>query len=563
MASLTKKVISGQAYYYLRETAWVGGRSKVVRTKYLGRVEDIERRLEQTSEPKAVVVRSFGAAAAAFKVARELDVAGAIDRALGGAHGSPSVGEMIMLAAINRACRPCSKRQLGDWYGRTALARLMPRPPTALSSQRFWDAMHAVSDEAIAKAETEIVKRCIERYGIELRPLVYDTTNFATFIDSANERNTVAQRGHAKGGRRDLRLIGLALCVALDSNIPLCHQTYDGNRNDASEFPHAVALIRTRLQQLGLTAEQLAELTLVYDKGNNSKTNQPLADELGLGVVGSLSPSQHPELLDVDRERFHELGGLPGTLAYRTQLEVYDQERTIIVSYSQRFAAKQRRSFAQTLVRAQRDLDELKGVVERGRHRMDERALDERLKKILKRRWLSDVVTTAHDLAAQTFSYHVDPDAIERIATREWGKRIIFTGRRDWTDEEIITAYRAQARGENAFRQMKDREFASYSPTFHWTDQKLRVHAFYCTLALMIVALIERQIRHAEIKLDGLPLGAKLAMRLLNEIHEVTNVYPPAGGRQGRPRLRTTLAQTDHTQQQLLHTLDLADLAPV
>src|SRR5579859_6932088 len=215
MASLTKKIISGQAYYYLRETAWVEGRSKVVRTKYLGRVEEIERRLEQTAEPKAVVVRSFGAVAAALKIARELELADAIDRALGGRRGSPSVGEMVMLAAINRACRPRSKRQLADWYGRTALARLMPCPAKALSSQRFWDAMHVVSDEAIVQAETEIVKRCIERYQIELRPLVYDTTNFATFVDSANERNTIAKRGHAKGGRRDLRLVGLALCVAL------------------------------------------------------------------------------------------------------------------------------------------------------------------------------------------------------------------------------------------------------------------------------------------------------------------------------------------------------------
>ena len=71
MASLTKKIISGRAYYYLRETAWVEGRSRVVRTKYLGRVEDIERRLEQTTEPKAVVVRSFGAVAATLKVATE------------------------------------------------------------------------------------------------------------------------------------------------------------------------------------------------------------------------------------------------------------------------------------------------------------------------------------------------------------------------------------------------------------------------------------------------------------------------------------------------------------
>jgi transposase len=564
MASLTKKIINGRPYYYLRETARVGGRSKVVRTQYLGRAEDIERRLTETAEPKAVVVRSFGAVAAALKLCRELEIAAAIDRALGlrRAGRGLSVGEMIMLAAINRVCRPRSKRQLGDWHQRTALARLLPAGRRALSSQRFWDAMHVVSEEAIATAETEIVKRAIDLYGIELRPLIYETTNFATFVDSANERNTIAQRGHPKGGRRDLRLIGLALCVALDSNIPLCHQPYEGNRNDTTQFPAAIELIRARLEQLGLTEAELSQLTLVYDKGNNSKANQPLADELGLGVVGSLSPSRQPELLEIERDQFHELAETPGTLAYRTQIELYGRERTVVVSYSQPFAAKQRRSFQQTLAKAHRELDELKGVVARGRHQMDERALTERIKNLLKRRWLKDVITVEHDLAAGTFEYRTDQDAIERIAEREWGKRIIFTGHHEWSDEAIIAAYRAQSKGENAFRQMKDVEFASYSPAFHWTDQKLKVHAFYCTLALMIVSLIERQIHHAGIEQDGLPLGAKLAMRLLSEIDEVTLIYPPAGGRQGRPRTRTTIAEMDDTQRQLYDTLALQPLAP-
>lgn len=565
MASLTKKVINGRPYWYLRETARVGGRVKVVRQVYLGRAEDIEARLEQTAEPKAVSSRTFGAVAAALKLCRELEVAEAIDRALGTGRGRRqglSVGEMIMLAAINRACKPRSKRQLGDWHARTALARLLPAERRALSSQRFWDAMHVVSDQAIATAETEIVRRCIDLYGIELRPLVYDTTNFATFIASENERNTLAQRGHPKGGRRDLRLIGLALCVALDSNIPLCHQTYQGSRNDTTHFPEAIKLIKTRLEDLGLTEAELSELTLVYDKGNNSKDNQPLADETGLGVIGSLSPAHHPELLDADREQFTVIEGTPGTSAYRTEKQVYGENRTIVVSYSEPFAAKQRRSFDQTLAKAHRGLDELKGIVERGKHRMDQRALEERIKQILQRRWLKDVITVEHDLAMQTFTYRTDPDAIERIAEREWGKRIIFTGRHEWTDEQIIAAYRAQSKGENAFRQDKDREFVSYSPTFHWTDQKLKVHGFYCTLALMIVSLIERQIRHAAIHHDGIPLGAKLAMRLLNEIDEVTLIYPPAGGRQGRPRVRTTLAELDNIQQQLYQTLGLQPLAP-
>jgi transposase len=558
MASLTKKIINGRPYYYLRETARVGGRSKVVRTVYLGRAEDIERRLSEISEPKAVQVRGFGAVAAALAVCRELEVAGAIDRRLSPRRGGgPTIGQLIELAAINRACCPRSKRQFADWHARTALARLVPCPRAALSSQRFWDAMNALSDDAIRAAEEEIVRRAIDRYGIELRPLVYDTTNFQTFVDSANERNTIARRGHAKGGRHDLRLVGLALCVALDGNIPLVHELYEGNRNDASEFPEALALIARRLPALGLSDEQLAELTLVYDKGNNSKANQAAADELGLAVVGSLTPAHHRELLAVPASRFRALEGIQGTRAHRTQMDVYGKPRTVIVSHSEDFARKQARSFAQTLTKARRELRELKGIVERGRHRMDDRALTERIDRILKRRWLAEVLTVNADLAARRLTFRTDHAALAHVSRREFGKRIIFTDHHDWSDEQIVTAYRAQPEAEGAFRQLKDPEFAAFSPAHHWTDQKLRVHAFYCTLALTIVNLIERELRNA-----GIDLGTKLAMRLLTEIHETTLIYPPAGGKQGRPRVRTRLAELDDTQRALFDALDLAALAP-
>jgi transposase len=558
MASVTRKLINGRPYYYLRETARVGGRSKVVRTVYLGRAEDIERRLTGVSEPKAVRVRSFGAVAAALAVCRELGVAEAIDAQLPARRASaPSVGELICLAAINRACGPRSKRQFADWHARTALGRLAPHPRAALSSQRFWDAMDALSDDAIRAAEERIVRSAIERYRLDLRPLVYDTTNFQTFVDSGNQRNTIARRGHAKGGRHDLRLVGLALCVALDGNVPLVHELYAGNRNDASEFPEALALIARRLEALGLSGERFAELTLVYDKGNNSKANQAAADELGLAVVGSLTPAHHRELLAVPASRFRPLEGIEGTRGYRTEMEVYGKTRTVIVSRSEDFAAKQARSFAQTLHKARRELRELKGIVERGRHRMDERACQERIDRILKRRWLAAVVKVDADLPARRLTFRTDHAALQRVRRREFGKRIIFTDRHDWSDEQIVAAYRAQSEAEGAFRQMKDPEFAAFSPAHHWTDQKLRVHAFYCTLALTIVNLIERQIRNA-----GIDLGPKLAMRLLTEIHETTLIYPPAGGKQGRPRARTHLAELDDTQHRLFNALDLASLAP-
>jgi hypothetical protein len=327
------------------------------------------------------------------------------------------------------------------------------------------------------------------------------------------------------------------------------------------EFPEALALIRGRLGELGLSEAELAELTLVYDRGNNSKQNQALADalakELGLGVVGSLTPAHHLELLTASPSRFRPLEGVEGTSVYRTTLEVYGARRTVCVTHSEPFERKQTRSFAQTLSKARRELEELKGVVERGRHRMDERALRERVADILRRRWLREVVEVDFDLKGRRLAFRTDHAALERVRRREFGKRIIFTDREQWSDEEIVSAYRSQSEAEGAFRQMKDAEFASFAPAFHWTDQKLRVHAFYCTLALAIVNLIEREVRRAEIE-----LGSKLAMRLLSEIHETTLVYPPAGGKQGRPRVRTRLAEMDETQSRIFEALGLDELAP-
>jgi transposase len=555
MASLTTKVINGHRYLYLRETARVGGRSKVVKTIYLGKPEDLARRLrEGAGEPRAVEVRGFGAVAAALRVARELGVAAAIDAALPRSSRSPSTGELIELAAINRAVAPRSKRQLADWFRRSALVRLTPKPARSLSSQRFWDAMDRLDERAIAAAEEEIVRRAIERFELALEPLVYDTTNFATFVDSANERNTLARRGHAKGGRGDLRLIGLALCVAVDGGVPLAHQAYEGNRNDASEFADALRLISERLEALGLRG---SGLTLVFDKGNNSARNQALADELGLAVVGSLRPRDHPELLAVARARFRPLEASAGTSAYRTSKELYGRERTIVVSHSERFERKQARGFAQTLQQARAQLHELKGIVERGHHRMDERSCRERIDEILRRRWLREVVAVDLDLEARRLSFRTDQRALAAVRAREWGKRILFTDHHEWSEQEIVRAYRSQAQAEGSFRQMKDSDFASFSPAFHWTDQKLRVHAFYCTLALTLVQLIERELRRA-----GIQLGPKLALRALSEIHETTLLYPPAGGKQGRPRARTRLAEMDDTQRELFDALGLADLAP-
>jgi transposase len=64
--------------------------------------------------------------------------------------------------------------------------------------------------------------------------LVYDGTNFHTFIASTNDKAPIAQRGHAKNRRFDLRLVGLALACSTDHRIPLAHIATAGNTPDST-----------------------------------------------------------------------------------------------------------------------------------------------------------------------------------------------------------------------------------------------------------------------------------------------------------------------------------------
>lgn len=70
---------------------------------------------------------------------------------------------------------------------------------------------------------------------VSRRLLAYDTTNFYTYIASNNTRNDLAQRGHNKQGRHNLRQVGLSYVLDGENGLGLCHHVYRGNVADGEE----------------------------------------------------------------------------------------------------------------------------------------------------------------------------------------------------------------------------------------------------------------------------------------------------------------------------------------
>ena len=56
-----------------------------------------------------------------------------------------------------------------------------------------------------------------------------------------------------------------------------------------------------------------------------------------------------------------------------------------------------------------------------------------------------------------------------------------------------MAGYPGQQPIEQVFRGLKDWDWLWWGPVYHWTDSKIRIHAFYCILG---VSLSEQPLLH-------------------------------------------------------------------
>ena len=264
---------------------------------YLGAEDEVIARLttasgEDPSLPETEH-RRFGDVAAVWGMLTRLDAIAVIDSVVGDGpvSGGLSVGTYLGLAALNRVCDPRSKRAFAHWWSGTALGRITRIRAAALDHRRFWDAMDAVTVEQLDEIEAALTKRMIEVFALDTHALILDMTNFATFIDSGNDRAPIAARGKAKQKRYDLRIVGLGLVATRDGGIPLLSRAYPGNKVDVTQF---AAMVEELHRRYTTALGGPGAATLTFDAGQNSEPNFTRLGELGLHFVGSVPPATIP-----------------------------------------------------------------------------------------------------------------------------------------------------------------------------------------------------------------------------------------------------------------------------
>ena len=429
--------------------------------------------------------------------------------------------------------------------------------------------MHGVSLEELARIEHRLALAMIGTFDLGICSLALDMTNFATYIDTTNDKAPIAQRGKAKQKRADLRLVGLGLVITRDGGIPLVAHAYPGNRPDVTQFTAMIDLLVSR--HTALAAARSTEpattpasttppqMTVVFDAGQNSLPNLTHLAKAGLGFVGSIPPSDCPDMLarpatdrhTVDPDRF------PGLTALEDRRHVFGVDRRVVLTHSATLHAAQARGFDQSLAKTSAKLSALADTLARGHTRRPRDKVTTEITQIVKDPWLGRVISwqlTGDTPAAHRLSFNLDEAARTDLEEQLFGKRVLMTDRDHWPIADVVAGYRSQSEAEFGFRQLKDPQVVSFSPMHHWTEHNIRVHVFTCVLALQIAHLMRRHAHQ-----HGLHLSVRELLDTLAGIEETVMLYPSTGG---RPKARRMLTETTPTQDHLIEIFDLHRWAP-
>ena len=278
--------------------------------------------------------------------------------------------------------------------------------------------------------------------------------------------------------------------------------------HDATQFAEAMRELSAKYK---IVFEAEPEITLIFDRGNNSEANIKLLK--GQQYVGGLKKNQCQELYGIPKTDYIPAGdGLPDISCYRTKQKVYGEEMTVLISWNPQLEAGQMQGVLSNIEKTNQRLYEYSqklsqranGLITRGK-KPTEQSVEKKISQILSTEYMKDLFKTEIGKTENEniiLSYAFSEKALEELKERELGKTVLFTNCHTWTNAEIIRAYRSAWKIEHTFKQMKDPDHIAVRPMWCWEDQKVKVHIFCCIMALRLCCLLKKELSEKGVKVS-------------------------------------------------------------
>lgn len=492
MVYLTHKWKNNRKYLYLEHKARIDGKVKRVFQIYLGAEDKIvDRHVLLNMSKLESRTYNFGTAIL-WQVAEKIGLRDIIN-----AHTNKkrnqgiSVGDYILISAINRCVGACSKNTTADWIREDYLNFHYQNHLNQISSQGYWNHFQYFSPEILETIQAQVTKIVLETFKIDLDLVLYDPTNFFTH-QSIHDDDQIAQFGNSKEKRFDKRIVNLSLLTSKSDAIPLWHQTYEGNIHDANHFITTIAKITDFLEFLNY---DLKELTLVFDKGNHSGEAFEIIKEKLLGFITAIRPSSHKSKLQVANREFKKI-----TLQNKNQISYmkystrfHKIDGTLFVIYDRQMKKRSLAIFARNLKLKRGELQEFLDS-RLNQHKWDKlENVEKKLNTICGTKLFKKIFQFVIKEQEGELKVSLNETTSEIAKNcRKMGKTAIFTNRSSWTAKTVIHIYRDKNAIEDSFKQMKDARSIAIRPMYHHANLSIHVHVFTCVMAYLLNTLARK-----------------------------------------------------------------------
>jgi transposase len=151
--------------------------------------------------------------------------------------------------------------------------------------------------------------------------------------------------------------------------------------------------------------------------------------------------------------------------------------------------------------------------------------------------------------------YSFNKGELDRLTATRLGRTLLLTNRTRWLATEIITCYHDLAHIEDAFKNMKNRDYLRWQPAFHWTDQKIKVHTLCCVLALLLATLARKVAWES-----GHEMSLPVFLKEVSSMKEIALIYQP---QKGKSKTQFTMNKMSPRQMMLAELFRIEEIVAV
>ena len=437
--------------------------------------------------------------------------------------GNVPLGTLTEILVINRLLQPKAMFRIGDWAAKAGLTDYY-----GVSAEQLNDDLLGRALERLAKhreaAEPGVVVRAIKTFRLRVSQIHFDLTDVELFgaydiklAEGETPPRPLPAYGRTKSGRKNVKQINLGLNVTSDGGVPVGHLPLDGN----------VAESTTHLENLRRLRSTLGKSDFLYTADTKLDTPENLLEiAAGDGYFlcgGAFQPHLQQRYRQL-REKLQPVDYYPQSQArlppeerdqYRAletteTLEGVVDDRRVRLKYRLIFVWSQAKAKQEAQTR-QRHLDKIREefeAVERNLGKYSLKTLEAIVRRLegAKAKY-SKGKLFEYDLKQDRrggfqLTWKISPKAL-REAEELDGVYVLKTNlpQKKHPTAAILGDYKGQSRVERRFHHLKGP--LAVAPMFLKNPERIAGLLFILVLALMVLALMERQVRR---QLNGKPM---------------------------------------------------------